>query len=176
MMPSTSDKRALLHLAKGRRRRVAKWSLCPCSGLQNHPKLSSRRPSACAQMSQWRPLKAPIARCNSAAQTMLLFGTRLAGAVWAGRDQEALGHRRQGDAGLLERALHAGAELAGDVVALGRAGLDREPDGDRGRLDLLHTPELRVKGAQTRSCSLSVLVEQAAKQVASLHSAAVILA
>ena len=24
---------ALLHLAKGRRRRVAKWSLCPCSGL-----------------------------------------------------------------------------------------------------------------------------------------------
>jgi len=34
----------------------------------------------------------------------------------------------------------------------------------------------RVKGAQTRSCGLSVLVEQAAKQVASLHSAAVILA
>jgi hypothetical protein len=34
----------------------------------------------------------------------------------------------------------------------------------------------RLKGAQTRSCSLSVLVEQAAKQVASLHSAAVILA
>jgi hypothetical protein len=33
-----------------------------------------------------------------------------------------------------------------------------------------------LKGAQTRSCCLSVLVEQAAKQVASLHSAAVILA
>ena len=35
---------------------------------------------------------------------------------------------------------------------------------------------MAVKGAQARSCSLSVLVEQAAKQVASLHTAAVILA
>jgi RNA polymerase sigma factor (sigma-70 family) len=32
----------------------------------NHPKLSSRQPSACVQVSQWRPSKALIARCNSA--------------------------------------------------------------------------------------------------------------
>src|SRR5829696_4502700 len=80
---------------------------------------------------------------------------RLAGAVWAGRDQDALGHWRQGDAGVLERVLHAGAELAGDVVALGGAGLDRQADGDRGRLDLLHAPELG--GLQQERLPLLVL-------------------
>jgi hypothetical protein len=32
-IPHHRPDEALLHLAKGRRRRVAKWSLCPCSEL-----------------------------------------------------------------------------------------------------------------------------------------------
>jgi len=61
-----------------------------------------------------------------------------------------------------------------------RAIIATTPSGHHSKLGLFSAQLLRsarsLKGAQTRSRSLSVLVEQAAKQVASLHSAAVILA
>jgi hypothetical protein len=47
--------------------------------------------------------------------------------------------------------------------------------GDRGREQRADRAK-DLKGAQTRSCSLPVLVEQTAEQVASMHSAAVIFA
>jgi hypothetical protein len=70
-------------------------------------------------------------------------------------------------------------DMARTVSALAdQAGLSADTVRYYERVGLLPEPgrSAAVKGTPTRSCSLSVLVEQAAKQVASLHTAAVILA